>query len=414
MSDVAWKMPPSGRFRKCMIDSLEVHRWIAARLENWLHTLFPERRIRRDGPHGFRVGKRGSLAVRSENGRVVFFDHEAGAGGDAIDLWAREQGVTTAEALRLAAQWAGMDSARSNPLPTPRAKAQPRPMKINVEDLLTPPNELRAMMREGREWLWQPQPGARGETWNEAAIADLAEWRGWRAVDVKALVRDGFLFAPVIFGERARAAFPVSVPHPMPERMPGDRQRLVGLHARLHDRQDEMRGWRFWPSEHSHGYRLPPLPLVLTGAAGIASARLLMITEGEWDALSFALAAGWLGDEKRGLPQGVAAIGLRGVSSWQDFFAAFAPYWPRGVDVLVLRDADQAGARWLVDFLPALRVRCGRVESVTLGGCKDANAALCAGLLNRESCNDLLGVVGWTLAKAESAGPQVLSPGTRP
>lgn len=394
-----------------MIDTAHLHARLcdARQAEALIERLYPERPIRRDGVLGWRVGRRGSLSIRIRDGGLVFYDHDASAGGDFISLWARERNIGNGEAIKALGELLGISPLPNGVILASRPASRSVPAKkIDPATVPVPPLALLDMLVEGRAWLWQPAPGGHSETWNDDAIADIARWRGWRDDDVRALVRDGLLTAPVIFGERARAAFPVYVPHSMPDD-PGDRARLVGIHARLRDTDGEHRRWRFWPCRDMNGIGVPPFPLVLTDSPGIAWAHLLIVTEGEWDALSLALAAQWIGADKRGLPPAVAIIGLRGVGSWRLFIDAFAPYWPRGVDVLVMRDADDSGERWRRDFLPALGPRCGVVKSVTIEGCKDANDALRAGSLDREAVDELLAVVGRTLAAVESTSPRRLS-----
>jgi hypothetical protein len=63
--------------------------------------------------------------------------------------------------------------------------------------------------------------------------------------------------------------------------------------------------------------RTPAYPFVL---GDLQNPRLCLITEGQFDAVSFALAFGWL---ENGFPPGVAVFGLRGVQSQKAFLSAY-------------------------------------------------------------------------------------------
>jgi hypothetical protein len=135
------------------------------------------------------------------------------------------------------------------------------------------------------------------------------------------------------------------------------------------------------------------------------------------DALTFALAAGWY-DESLGLlsiPSGVTIVGILSAGTGTGVFLdAYAPYWPREADALVLRHSDEAGSRWIQPqgFLDNLRSRCRRVECFHFGqhanGRKrDVNDLWREGLLTRAAIIDLLAEVGWAMEDCKFASPQV-------
>ena len=93
---------------------------IAARAEEYLREFFGDR-LHRAGAQSWRVGTRGSLALEIKDGELVFYDNEAGTGGDCFALWMRERGGTFADALKACAAWAGV-SDDGAPSPAPASK----------------------------------------------------------------------------------------------------------------------------------------------------------------------------------------------------------------------------------------------------------------------------------------------------
>lgn len=88
---------------------------------------------------------------------------------------------------------------------------------------------------------------------------------------------------------------------------------------------------------------VPALPFVMGSGAGL---RLLVAAEGQWDAVTFAGAMGWM-EEEAEWPAGVMVMGARGstgvdtlLAYWGDFIRAKAP------KILVLADNDTAGRKW--------------------------------------------------------------------
>jgi hypothetical protein len=74
--------------------------------------------------------------------------------------------------------------------------------------------------------------------------------------------------------------------------------------------------------------------------------RLLVLLEGQWDAVTFALAAG--------LRPGMAVLGMRGAQSAGVALECLRPWLEaQRPAVWMIPDADEAGARWLVSRPPA-------------------------------------------------------------
>lgn len=87
----------------------------------------------------------------------------------------------------------------------------------------------------------------------------------------------------------------------------------------------------------------PGLPFVMGSPVGV---RFLVITEGQWDAVTFAGACGWLESETT-WPEGAMVMGARGANGVDTLLA----YWGEWLEatvpaILVLADNDTAGKRW--------------------------------------------------------------------
>ncbi|MFA5262369.1 MAG: hypothetical protein WC378_00990 [Opitutaceae bacterium] len=135
----------------------------------------------------------------------------------------------------------------------------------------------------------------------------------------------------------------------------------------------------------AEGSRVPGLPFVM---GSIAAPKFLCLAEGQWDAVTFAGAAGWLNDDLA-WPPGAVVMGLRGVEGVEVFLA----YWRTWLmlhrpNVLVLADNDAAGSRWtevksqraceapaptFIEKLKAAHVREVRVSRVRKEHGKDFN-----------------------------------------
>lgn len=161
----------------------------------------------------------------------------------------------------------------------------PRPLldsAMRQPDNLPPmPAEAMAKWGEGVDYL-----EARGD-----AVEKLAAFRGWPLAWAQYLVECAAVSMPLHHGRRT-IAFLVAVPEGAPGKMT---MRDVGFHCRVEPQSGERRAsWRFVPNEKEHGQTTPALPYII-GGASFDSARLMVITGGQWDALTFAFAAGWLG-----------------------------------------------------------------------------------------------------------------------
>jgi len=228
---------------------------------------------------------------------------------------------------------------------------------------------------------WRELKGA------QARINDLAKSRGWPAVWVCDLVGLGLISYPIerwISANdksiRRQLAFRVEIPDiKIVAAEDGEgtvaktELRSIGYHQRWimppKDDQPIKKGWLYIPSVPEQKARklvdfedeltaygatlgvtpdkraglFPPLPFVL---GDYANPKVIVLLEGQWDAVSFFGACGYLGDEKA--PEGIVVFGIRGAQG-MDVFLAYWAKWIRHNKPLawVIADNDQAGQTWL-------------------------------------------------------------------
>ena len=246
-----------------------------------------------------------------------------------------------------------------------------------------------------------PMPQRIREVWNEgqAAMADyfgkLAESRGWDEPVIRALVGQNKTSLPKLpWGNGRGWAWMVEKPV-----FSGEKVALVpvGSHARYKvyaaKGAPAEKRWVYVPyiptapkSDFQHylkeyNTKLPAYPFVL---GDLSAPRLVVILEGQFDAVSFALAFGWL---ESGFPPGVCVFGLRGASSPNVLMAAYGGWLRRHKPfVWIFPDNDEAG-RGLIRrkneerieaqpcFLDRVRAQgCTTVcQFLPLEGCKDFN-----------------------------------------
>ena len=220
--------------------------------------------------------------------------------------------------------------------------------------------------------------GARYRDRAGGVLAKLCAARGWPVTWADMLAAEDALAFPLETrweggekGAKRMVAFRVS----QPTQGAGPKLLDVGYHQKFFNVAEGRSGWRFLPSakpprrpaaEWSSYERalveaarslgaeegtamVPPLPFVV---GRLVCPRLVVITEGQWDALTFAGAMGDLDIDGTG-PGDVAYFGIRGVSGTR----AFLDYWGgwlRAVKPLIWllpdNDNEKTGARW---FPPA-------------------------------------------------------------
>lgn len=208
---------------------------------------------------------------------------------------------------------------------------------------------------------------------NRGVLAQLAAERGWPAAWVWKLAEMDLLAWPELpWGAQRSPAFKVEAPvlaevadpsRPSGTRVEMQDLRAVGYHQRFMVR--DRKQWVYVPywaavdrlspfqeamigAEEGRGRDrgeglVPALPFFMGARSGL---RFLVIAEGQWDAVTFAGAMGWMDDEVV-MPEGVAVMGSRGstgvdtlLAYWGDWIRQHAPR------VLVLADNDKAGRKW--------------------------------------------------------------------
>jgi hypothetical protein len=282
-----------------------------------------------------------------------------------VDLIARLENLNKADACRRFIDLAGTQSLL---LPI-GYKSSPQCVKATNGGKVLPaiPREVEAAWIEGIEYFFDIK--------NVERVEQLSEFRGWPLDFTMFLIESGLISYPVYkdkqTGKAQRGlAFQVVVP----EKDNGGRmvQRPIGYHIRLKPNAGEKAPWRFIPNEAQHGQSIPALPFVL-GDFDIA--KLLVITEGQWDAITFALAAGGLG-EGCNWPHGVGVIGIRGAQGVNTFLKYYRRFWPSQANCLVLADNDSAGRGWYSgddSFAAKLGKLCAKVAVVDCAPHKDFN-----------------------------------------
>ena len=221
--------------------------------------------------------------------------------------------------------------------------------------------------------------GARFRDHNQGVLARLCERRAWPVAWSDVLVGIDAMAFPVeawcepgAAGERRMVAFRVEAP------VRGAKGALelrpVGYHQKFYNVARGESGWRFFPSlireqgERKAAARcssyeaavlaaadergvtgeesmVPPLPYVV---GDLAAPKLVIILEGQWDALTMLGALGGLNPDDEGL-RGVAIFGVRGAKGTGTLLAHWGAWLKKcAPQVWLLPDNDEAktGARW--------------------------------------------------------------------
>jgi hypothetical protein len=277
-------------------------------------------------------------------------NHATDEGGDVLDFIAKFTGCTPAEALALARGWLGWSPAPEHPnrrTPKPRPRAEPHATPASTAPPPPPAPEAPA-------WTPRPLSGEALMQWEEG-LAYLREdsdfgveidlWRGWPTGTTSALAAAGLVAAPRLRGPTRALAFAVEAPTPAG-------RLLVGFHARHEPAvPDAVKRWSFHPTG------TPSLPFVL---GSFPTAGRVVVLEGQWDAVTFAAAAGWFAPG-RAFPADTAVLGIRGATAWRVFLRVWGDFWPPSPAFLLIPDADPAGRKWLDEFASELRQRAARV-----------------------------------------------------
>jgi hypothetical protein len=354
------------------------------RAEDFARWLFPAgRKNGNEWLVGSLRGEAGkSLNICISGSKVgVFKDFATDDGGDnLIELFAQAKQVAFRNALHACAGWLGVP-VTANCRTTPqsandsRSYCVARSVCIEPSRLGVMPDTVSAAWREGVDFVLA----------HSRAVERLAELRGWPTEFARYLAGCAAISMPLYRGNRGLAFLVVA-----PEGQRGSMTtRDVGYHIRLKPQLNETASWRFLPNESEHRQSIPSLPFIL---GDFDTANLLVIAEGQWDALTFALAAGWLGDDCE-WPAGVGLIGIRGASGVDTFLRRYRRFWPHGANCLVLADADPAGSRWYngeYSFAAKLAALCRKVAVVDCAPYKDFNELYRHEKVGRDEIQQLL------------------------
>ena len=249
------------------------------------------------------------------------------------------------------------------------------------KSILTPAS-LETCPRQTEPFIPRPMPPTIQATWdaglsllrrNSELQIEIAEQRGW-PVEVTNFLNDcGLMGYPECwskFGPAFRVDFPVLTHEGKFAVIP------IGFHVRLQFDVTKKPPWFVFPNRRFGNYSVPLMPFVL---GTFSQAKLLVITEGQWDAITFAHTAGWL-SPNGSFPNNVCVIGIRGVQGTKPFLNYYRQFWPEGVKTLLIPDNDPAGDHWThgqASFEHELRCLCCevRVLKVRKSEGKDFNAA---------------------------------------
>jgi len=289
-----------------------------------------------------------SCYIDPDRGRFKCFS--SGSSGDIFDYFMQSRGCDREAAYAELARRAGVISdASGNARPlAPVKMREPEPEKV----LVPMTGDDAARWHEGVEKLILSQ----------STRAHIARWRGLSEQAVFDLAYHGRVGNPLMpawvrrqdaaEGDR-RVSFPV-------EAMIDGHLQLVAFHMRLKPREPGARAsWRFVPSG------VGAWPYILGDAL---TAKLLVICEGQWDAMAIFDAMGVTYAQL--LEEKVAICAMRGAANWRLFAEHFLlARGPRrsGTSALVICDADQAGEEWTTPsndepgFVAVLKEVCGHV-----------------------------------------------------
>jgi len=275
----------------------------------------------------FRKDSNPSFSIYAEGKR--WKDFGTGESGSVVDFVAKAQGLSNTDACTAVIRLAGTEATKTGSTVAPVRHPAPAPW-----------SSVESVWEEGRLWL----------AGNQETKERMASWRGWPVSWIDALIEAGHLSCPVHEGGRG-TAFRVLRPA-------GEEAVPVGFHFRKKDG-----GWRFVPK----GIKAHPFIL------GSLHSPHLIITEGQWDAITLAGSAGWL-DRHEAWPENVAVVGIRGANGTSAFMEAVASVIPKTKpEVFIIRDGDKAGDKWRTDFAPQVKELAGSVRLFRLAEAKDLN-----------------------------------------
>ena len=268
--------------------------------------------------------------------RGLWLDHAASDRGDILKLWMLVRGIPFPDALDEAEVWLERHAPY---LPTPLSPEEASDAETHSYIPCPFPSEVACTWNQGVRFLSN----------NPAIQCALDQWRRWPLGTTAALCAMNQI-ACIDCNGRPHWAFRVEYPHQMGTV-------TVGYHARpVEQVTGDRTPWFYHPNQRQNSYGIPSVPFVLESDR-VEGAELIVVTEGQWDAVTWASAAGWL--EK--WPGLVTVFGLRGANSWKTFLNHWGRYLPK-TNFLLVPDHDEAGLQWRDEFAADLRPRARSVQ----------------------------------------------------
>jgi hypothetical protein len=273
----------------------------------------------------FREDRNPSFSIFADNHE--WKDHGTGEHGDAVDFLAKARGIDISTAARELIAMANTGAFASASI---RRRVEMPP--IGKQPIVPMPPDVATIWDEGVEHLIE---SARTQQ-------NIEEWRNWSAGSVLGLADECLLGCPLVDRAR-RIAFPVQFPFANSQGQIGTY--VCGFHYRIEPRGPEIHaGWRYRPDERTDGAKIPALPYVI-GAGFLPYARTVTVTEGQWDAITLALAAGWLASDTA-WPEHLTLFAVRGASAWRPLIDFWGDYFPKDARFILFADGDEAGCKW--------------------------------------------------------------------
>jgi hypothetical protein len=291
---------------------------------------FPGWKAGRSCKSPFREERHPSFSVFDDGKK--WMDFATSEHGDALDFLAKARGLTNSDAARefIALAGAGGPTAVWGGRTTNRY--QKRSLMACNTAAMPMSGPLPAMPKTCRK-VWDE--GLTHVT-SRANLQDVLDgWRSWPTGTARTLADSGLMGCPIVGGQRG-VGFVVQAPY---------RDELgfvstsdIGFHVRHKPADTHARpGWSYVPS-------CPALPFVL-GGGFITFAHTIIVTEGQFDGVTLASAAGWLASDAA-WPETVTVFATRGANAWHPLIEHWGRYWLRDAHFVLFADADEAGARW--------------------------------------------------------------------
>ena len=294
----------------------------------------------------FREDLHASFSVFDDGRRWKDFSTEES--GDVIDFVCKSRACRTGEAIQIISNRLGCERSTFENAEVSRS-LKPKPKAITT-------SSLKNFKANGTSYQPKEMPADVVSIWGEGVNnlrinvrfqISLDEWRSWPSGTTSELAESGLMGTPILRGKRG-LTFVVQYPK---------KEGLIdlGFHHRFRAKGLIRASWQYQPKG------IPSVPFVL-GAGYFRTARLVIITEGQYDCIAFCAAAGWLLNDTS-WPENVTAFGIRGSTSWKVFIEHWQTVWPEAARFLVFIDNDKAGKKWLSEFATELSQYA---ESVTV------------------------------------------------